>query len=150
MEELENKIIQESKVFKGENTDRKEIGYFIYKKYIISVYRLYSIFDDNNEEGSFENVYAVYDINTGSVFDEYSQDKKEIFEELPGIDDVQFSYNFENMEIVEKYKKQVKEAVINYYKTGVLADSYKTGLNEIIKYMDKSSINFYNFFIENI
>lgn len=149
MEELENKIIQDSKVFKGENTDRKELGYFIYNKYIVSVYRLYSIIDDNKEEGSFENVYVIYDTKTGEVFDEYSQDKKDIFEELPEIDDVQFSYDFENMEIVGKYKRQIKESVIDYYRNGSISDNYKNILKEILKYMDKSSVDFYTFFIKN-
>lgn len=150
MEELENKIIQESNVFKSENTDRKEIGYFIYNKYIVSVYRLYSIIDDNKEEGSFENVYVIYDTKTGEVFDEYSQNKRDIFEELPQIDDVQFSYDFDNMENVEKYKKQQKEAVVDYYKSGSISDNYKNILNEILKYMDDSSVEFYTFFIKNI
>lgn len=150
MEELENKIIQESNVFKAENTDRKEIGYFIYKNYIVSVYRLYSIIDDDKNEGSFENVYVVYDTKTGEIFDEYNQDKKEIFEELPQIDGVQFSYNFENMETVEKYKKQLKEEAANYYTTGKISDNYKDVLYELLKYMDKSSVEFYSFFIKNI
>lgn len=150
MEELENKIIQESNVFKSENTARKEIGYFIYNKYIVSVYRLYSIIDDNKEEGSFENVYVIYDTKTGEVFDEYSQNKRDIFEELPQIDDVQFSYDFDNMENVEKYKKQQKEAVVDYYKSGSISDNYKNILNEILKYMDDSSVEFYTFFIKNI
>ncbi len=150
MEELENKIIQESNVFKSENTDRKEIGYFIYNKYIVSVYRLYSIIDDDKEEGSFENVYVIFDTKTGEVFDEYSQNKRDLFEELPQIDDVQFSYDFDNMENVEKYKKQQKEAVVDYYKRGSISDNYKNILNEILKYMDDSSVEFYTFFIKNI
>lgn len=150
MGELESKIIQESKVFKQENTDRKEIGYFIYDKYIVSVYRLYSIMENNQEEGSFENVYVVYDTKTGEIFDEYSQDNNSVFEALPQIDGVQFASNYEDVESVEKYKKQVKEAVMDYYKTGIMSSNYKKALEEIVKYVDKSSLDFYKFYIENV
>ncbi len=149
MEELENKIINESNVFKKENMNSKEIGYYIYKNYIISVYKLYSIIEDTSEEGSFENVYIVYDTKTKEIFDEYTQDKKSIFEELPGIDDVQFTYDFENSEIVEKSKSIVKEAVLNYYKSGKISKNYKEALKEIYKYIDNSSKEFYNFFISH-
>lgn len=149
MSELENKLKRGCSVFYGENTRSEEVGFFIYKNYIVSVYKLFPIIEDK-DNGSFENVYAIYDINNDEVFDEYTQSKKDLFEELPGIDGVLFNYSFDSREIVEKSRKVIKEAILKYYNGEELSENYIGALNKIYDFIDESSKDFYEFFIKSI
>lgn len=149
MNEFENRLLQGCSVFKGDSINSEEIGCFIYKNYIVSVYKLSNILDDK-EEGAFENVYAIYDLDNDEVFDEYTESKRELFEELPQIDDVLFNYSFDSREIVEKAKKVIKEDIIKYYNDRVIDESYVEALKRVYDFIDESSKEFYMFFINAV
>ncbi len=147
MEEIENKILTEGFNFSKDNTKTDEVGFFLYKNYIVSVYRLTSINENDNDEGSFENIYIVYDLKTGKVYNEYNTEKINLFEELPQIDDVLFNYSFENTEEVEKYKKIMKEEVLNKKES---SEKYIEALNCIYNLIDESSKEFFKFFLDEL
>lgn len=149
MNELENKLNQ-GENFNTKSLKKEEIGFFIYKDFIISVYRLLPIIVENTSEGSFENVYVIYDTKTDKVFTEISNEGKELFEVLPEIDNVLFNYEFDNREIVEKSKMIIKEEVFKYYETKEISSRYVEELKKIYDFIDISSKEFYEFFIREV
>lgn len=105
---------------------------------------------ENTSEGSFENVYVIYDTKTDKVFTEISNEGKELFEVLPEIDNVLFNYEFDNREIVEKSKMIIKEEVFKYYETKEISSRYVEELKKIYDFIDISSKEFYEFFIREV
>lgn len=148
------KMIVESVTLNEEKVKYINIGYFLAnkegKKYVVGIYRTFPLIESQEDIGSFENLYVVYDIEKDLVYDEFENKDEEIFKYLPQIDSVQFDNNYEDDEVIEKSKREIKDSIEEYLAQGKLADKYFDALLKIYGIVDKSSKSFYEFFIKEI
>ena len=106
MEELVQRLINNSNVQNVEGVNSEERIFFIYKNYIVSILKLVPINEDNESIGSFENVYVIYDIDNDEIFNESNNKYCELYSELQTIDNAQLYYYYykENENKIEKKK----------------------------------------------
>ena len=146
------KMALESVTLNEEYTKFLNIGYFIIKKdskdYVVGLYRIFPLVEAQENLTNFENLYIVYDIKEDLVYDEFENEEKEIFNYLPSIDSVQFDNGYLEDEEIEKLKKVVKDSIEEYISTSKLSDNYFDSLLKIYGIVDKSSKDFYEFFIK--
>ena len=72
MEELVQRLVNDSNVQNVEGVNSEERIFFIYKNYIVSIFKLVPINEDNESIGNFENVYVIYDVEKDEIFNESS------------------------------------------------------------------------------
>lgn len=149
MEELVQRLAYDSNMQNVEGVSSEERIFFIYKNYIVSIFKLVPINADNESIGNFENVYVVYDIDNDEVFNETNSKYTEFFKQLPPIDNAQFYCDFSKSNEIEMAKRQVKQAVAKYLENRTISPSYVEGLITIYGYIDESTKELIKFFIDN-
>jgi hypothetical protein len=149
MEELVQRLANSSNMQNVESVNSEERIFFIYKNYIVSIFKLVPINEDNESIGSFENVYVVYDIDNDEIFNESNTKYSELFKELPPIDNAQFYCDFSKANEIEMAKRKVRQAVSKYLEDKTLSSQYIEGLMTIYGYIDESTKELIKFFIDN-
>lgn len=149
MEELVQRLINNSNVQNVEGVNSEERIFFIYKNYIVSIFKLVPINEDNESIGSFENVYVIYDIDNDEIFNESNTKYCELFSELPPIDNAQFYCDFSKANEIEIAKTKVRQAIAKYLEDKTLSSQYIEGLMTIYGYIDESTKELIKFFIDN-
>ena len=149
MEELVQRLANNSNMQNVESVNSEERIFFIYKNYIVSIFKLVPINEDNESIGSFENVYVVYDIDNDEIFNESNTKYSELFKELPPIDNAQFYCDFSKANEIEMAKRKVRQAVSKYLEDKTLSSQYIEGLMTIYGYIDESTKELIKFFIDN-
>ena len=149
MEELVQRLANSSNMQNVESVNSEERIFFIYKNYIVSIFKLVPINEDNESIGSFENVYVVYDIDNDEIFNESNTKYSELFKELPPIDNAQFYCDFSKANEIEMAKRKVRQAVSKYLEDKTLSSQYIEGLMTIYGYIDESTKELIKFFIYN-
>ena len=149
MEELVQRLANNSNMQNVESVNSEERIFFIYKNYIVSIFKLVPINEDNESIGSFENVYVVYDIDNDEIFNESNTKYSELFKELPPIDNAQFYCDFSKANEIEIAKRKVRQAVSKYLEDKTLSSQYIEGLMTIYGYIDESTKELIKFFIDN-
>ena len=146
------KMALESVTLNEEYTKFLNIGYFLVKRtdkdYVVGLYRIFPLHGEQEDLTNFENVYVVYDIKEDLVYDEFENEDMEIFSFLPAIDTVQFDNSYLEDEEIEKLRKKVKESIEEYVENKVLPEEYFNSLLKVYGIVDKSSKDFYEFFIK--
>ena len=150
MEELVQRLINNSNVQNVEGVNSEERIFFIYKNYIVSIFKLVPINEDNESIGSFENVYVIYDIDNDEIFNESNTKYCELFSQLPPIDNAQFYCDFSKANEIEIAKRKVRQAVAKYLEDKTLSSQYIEGLMTIYGYIDESTKELIKFFIDNV
>jgi len=149
MEEIVNRLAYDSNVLNTEGVNSQECMFFIYKHYLVSIYKLTPISDESELVGDFENTYVIYDFDTDEVFNEASMKDNKLFTELPAIDNAHFDYDYTYSDEIESAKLMVRKAVSDYIDTKVLSRNYIDGLIKIYGYIDDSTKELIKFFIDN-
>ena len=149
MEELVQRLINNSNVQNVEGVNSEERIFFIYKNYIVSIFKLVPINEDNESIGSFENVYVIYDIDNDEIFNESNTKYCELFSQLPPIDNAQFYCDFSKANEIEIAKTKVRQAIAKYLEDKTLSSQYIEGLMTIYGYIDESTKELIKFFIDN-
>lgn len=149
MEELVQRLINNSNVQNVEGVNSEERIFFIYKNYIVSIFKLVPINEDNESIGSFENVYVIYDVENDEIFNESSSKYSELFNKLPPIDNAQFYCDFSKANEIEIAKRKVRQAVAKYLEDKTISSQYTEGLMTIYGYIDESTKELIKFFIDN-
>ena len=151
MEELIQRLTNDSNILNTQGLKREEVMFFIYNNYVVSVFKLIPISDEKRDEiaGDFENSYVVYDVENDEVFNEKSEKHADLFEKLPQIDNVLFDYDYTYSEQIETAKRKVKNAVSRYLEEKIVPSSYVDGLMTIYGYIDESTKDLIKFFIDN-
>lgn len=149
MEELVQRLINNSNLQNVEGVNSEERIFFIYKNYIVSIFKLVPINEDNESIGSFENVYVIYDIDNDEIFNESNTKYCELFSQLPPIDNAQFYCDFSKANEIEIAKRKVRQAVAKYLEDKTLSSQYIEGLMTIYGYIDESTKELIKFFIDN-
>lgn len=149
MEELVQRLAYDSNMQNVEGVNSEERIFFIYKNYIVSIFKLVPINEDNDSIGNFENAYVIYDIEKDEIFNESNTSHSELFRELPPIDNAQFYCDFSKANEIEMAKRQVKQAVAKYLENRTISPSYFEGLITIYGYIDESTKELIKFFIDN-
>lgn len=149
MEELVQRLANNSNMQNVESVNSEERIFFVYKNYIVSIFKLVPINEDNESIGSFENVYVVYDIDNDEIFNESNTKYSELFKELPPIDNAQFYCDFSKANEIEMAKRKVRQAVSKYLEDKTLSSQYIEGLMTIYGYIDESTKELIKFFIDN-
>lgn len=149
MEELVQRLINNSNVQNVEGVNSEERIFFIYKNYIVSIFKLVPINEDNESIGSFENVYVIYDIDNDEIFNESNTKYCELFSQLPPIDNAQFYCDFSKANEIEIAKRKVRQAIAKYLEDKTLSSQYIEGLMTIYGYIDESTKELIKFFIDN-
>ena len=150
MEELVQRLINNSNVQNVEGVNSEERIFFIYKNYIVSIFKLVPINEDNESIGSFENVYVIYDIDNDEIFNESNTKYCELFSKLPPIDNAQFYCDFSKANEIEIAKTKVRQAIAKYLEDKTLSSQYIEGLMTIYGYIDESTKELIKFFIDNL
>lgn len=149
MEELVQRLTYDSNMLNTEGVQSEERIFFIYKNYIVSIFKLTPINEDNDSIGHFENAYVVYNMDTDEVFNEKNTKYASLFEELPPIDNAQFYCDFTKSGEIENAKRLVKQAVAYYLSNKKINQNYREGLMTIYGYIDESTKELIKFFIDN-
>lgn len=150
MDELVQRLAYDSNMLNTEGVSSEERIFFIYKNYIVSIFKLVPINEDNDTIGNFENVYVIYDMDSDEVFNESNTKYLSLFKELPPIDNVQFSYDYTKSGEIETAKRKVRQAVAKYLEDKTISPLYNEGLMTIYGYIDESTKELIKFFIDNM